>query len=72
MTEAIQVSSVQVFSAFRAGPRIVFCPDDLTAQAFPADMGKGEFAFGIALGLVLLTVALVVNILFSLLRERGR
>ncbi len=40
--------------------------------AIALETSKGEFAFGIALGLVLLTVALVVNILFSLLRERGR
>jgi len=40
--------------------------------AIALETSKGEFAFGIALGLVLLTVALVVNILFSLLREWGR
>ncbi len=40
--------------------------------AMALETNKGEFAFGIALGLVLLTVALVVNILFSLFRERSR
>ena len=40
--------------------------------AMALETSKGEFAFGIALGLVLLTVALVVNILFSLFRERSR
>ncbi|MBL7076427.1 MAG: ABC transporter permease [Kiritimatiellae bacterium] len=40
--------------------------------AIALETSKGEFAFGIALGLVLLTVALVVNILFSLFREWSR
>jgi len=40
--------------------------------AMALETSKGEFAFGIALGLVLLTVALAVNILFSLFRERSR
>ena len=40
--------------------------------AMALETSKGEFAFGIALGLVLLTVALGVNILFSFLRERSR
>lgn len=33
---------------------------------------KGEFGLGIALGLVLLAVALVINILFGLFRRRAR
>ncbi len=40
--------------------------------AIALETSKGEFAFGIALGMVLLTVALVVNILFSLFREWSR
>ncbi|NQU38714.1 MAG: ABC transporter permease [Lentisphaerae bacterium] len=40
--------------------------------AMALETSKGEFAFGIALGLVLLSVALVVNILFGLLRERSQ
>jgi len=40
--------------------------------AMALETNKGEFAFGIALGLVLLSVALLVNILFSLFRERSR
>jgi tungstate transport system permease protein len=40
--------------------------------AMALETSKGEFAFGIALGLVLLSVALAVNILFSLFRERSR
>ncbi len=40
--------------------------------AIALETSKGEFAFGIALGLVLLAVALGVNILFSLFREWSR
>ncbi|MDP6490633.1 MAG: ABC transporter permease [Kiritimatiellia bacterium] len=40
--------------------------------AMALETSKGEFAFGIALGVVLLTVALAVNILFGLFRERSR
>ena len=39
--------------------------------AIALETSKGEFALGIALGIVLLSVALVVNILFSLLREKA-
>ncbi len=40
--------------------------------AIALETSKGEFAFGIALGLVLLSVALVVNVLFSVFREWSR
>lgn len=36
------------------------------------EASRGEFALGIALGLVLLTVALLVNILFGLFREKAK
>lgn len=35
------------------------------------ETSKGEFAMGIALGLVLLTIALVINILFGFLRRKS-
>ena len=40
--------------------------------AMALETSKGEFALGIALGVVLLSVALVVNILFGLFRERSQ
>lgn len=39
--------------------------------AIALETGKGEFAVGIALGMVLLTVALIVNILASGLKKRA-
>jgi tungstate transport system permease protein len=39
--------------------------------AIALETSKGEFALGIALGLVLLTVALAVNVLFGLLRRKS-
>lgn len=39
--------------------------------AIALESSKGEFALGIALGMVLLTVALGVNVLFGLLRGRS-
>ncbi len=39
--------------------------------AIALETSKGEFALGIALGLVLLTVALGVNVLFGLFRRRS-
>ena len=40
--------------------------------AIALETSKGEFALGVALGMVLLCVALVINILFSLFREKAR
>jgi tungstate transport system permease protein len=40
--------------------------------AIALETGKGEFALGIGLGLVLMAVALLVNVLFNLLRERSQ
>lgn len=40
--------------------------------AIALETGKGEFAVGIALGLVLLAIALLVNVALALLRRRGR
>lgn len=40
--------------------------------AIALETGKGEFAVGIALGLVLLVIALLVNVALALLRRRGR
>jgi len=39
--------------------------------AIALETSKGEFALGIALGLVLLTVALAINVLFGLFRKRA-
>lgn len=39
--------------------------------AIALETGKGEFALGIALGLVLLTVALGVNVMFGLLQRKA-
>jgi tungstate transport system permease protein len=38
--------------------------------AIALETSKGEFAFGLALGLVLMTVALVVNLFLNLLQQR--
>lgn len=38
--------------------------------AIALETSKGEFAFGLALGIVLLTVALVVNLFLNLLQQR--
>jgi tungstate transport system permease protein len=38
--------------------------------AIAMETSKGEFAFGLALGLVLMTVALGVNLFFNALQER--
>ena len=38
--------------------------------AIALETSKGEFAFGMALGIVLMTVALIVNLFFSLLQRR--
>jgi tungstate transport system permease protein len=38
--------------------------------AIALETSKGEFAFGLALGMVLLTVALVVNLFLNLLQQR--
>lgn len=38
--------------------------------AIALETSKGEFAFGLALGLVLMTVALGINLFFNLLQER--
>jgi len=40
--------------------------------AIALETSKGEFALGIALGVVLLTVALVINVLFSLFRRKAQ
>ena len=42
-----------------------------TPTTIALETSKGEFALGIALGLVLLSVALVINILFGLLRRKS-
>jgi tungstate transport system permease protein len=34
------------------------------------ETSKGEFAFGLALGIILMTVALVVNLFLNLLQQR--
>jgi tungstate transport system permease protein len=38
--------------------------------AIALETSKGEFAFGLALGLVLMTVALIVNLFLNLLQQR--
>ena len=38
--------------------------------AIALETNRGEFALGLALGIVLLTVALLVNILLALLKRR--
>jgi tungstate transport system permease protein len=38
--------------------------------AIALETSKGEFAFGLALGIVLMTVALVVNLFLNLLQQR--
>ena len=38
--------------------------------AIALETSKGEFAFGLSLGLVLLTVALLVNLILNLLPQR--
>jgi tungstate transport system permease protein len=38
--------------------------------AIALETSKGEFAFGLALGLVLMAVALVVNLFLNLLQQR--
>jgi tungstate transport system permease protein len=38
--------------------------------AIALETSKGEFSFGMALGIVLMTVALIVNLFLSLLQRR--
>jgi len=38
--------------------------------AIALETSKGEFSFGMALGIVLMTVALLVNLFLSLLQRR--
>jgi tungstate transport system permease protein len=38
--------------------------------AIAMETGKGEFAFGLALGIILMTVALAVNLLLNLVQQR--
>jgi tungstate transport system permease protein len=38
--------------------------------AIALETSKGEFAFGLALGLILMAVALVVNLLLNILEQR--
>jgi tungstate transport system permease protein len=40
--------------------------------AIALETGKGEFALGLGLGLILMTIALLVNVLFNLLRQRAQ
>lgn len=40
--------------------------------AIALETGKGEFALGIGLGVILMAVALLVNVVFNLLRERPK
>ena len=38
--------------------------------AIALETSKGEFAFGLALGIILLSVALVVNLFLNVLQQR--
>lgn len=40
--------------------------------AIALETGKGEFATGVGLGLILMTIALLVNVLFNLILQRSR
>ncbi len=52
------------------GGNIRFYTRNITT-AIALETGRGEFALGIALGIILLAVALVLNILFQCLHSRG-
>ena len=53
------------------GGNIRFYTRNITT-AIALETGRGEFALGIALGIILLVVALVLNILFQCLRAKGQ
>jgi tungstate transport system permease protein len=38
--------------------------------AIALETGKGEFAFGLALGIILMSVALIINLLLNFMQQR--